>query len=68
MKRPSNQKRGRPKSPEPDPIECDPLEREDFEESVKEVLLAPLPEDQHSENREPTKEELNWKFKLKRRS
>lgn len=34
---------------------------------MKEVLLAPLPENQHSENRESTMEELNQKFKLERR-
>ena len=34
---------------------------------MKEVLLAPLPENQHSENREPTTEEQNQKFKLERR-
>ena len=58
----------RPKSyKSPDPPECDPIDREEFEEAIKKVLLAPLPEGQHSENREPTKEEPNQKFKLKRR-
>ena len=63
----SKPQRGRPKSPEPDPIECDPISSEEFEEAVKAVLLASLSEDQHSENREPTKEELEQKWKLERR-
>ena len=57
----------RPKRKPPEPPECDPIAREDFEAAVKAVLLSDRSEDQHSENREPTKEELNQRFKLKRR-
>ncbi len=56
----------RPKSKPPDPIETDPILSEEFENAVNQVLFAPLPEDQHSENREPTIEELNQRVKLKR--
>ena len=38
-------KRGRPPSESPEPIESDPVPSEEFEEAVKEVLLAPLPGD-----------------------
>lgn len=38
-----------------------------LEETAKTVLLAPLPNGQHSENREPTKEELSPRVKLKHR-
>ena len=51
----------------PDPVECDTIPEKEFQEAVKDILLSPKPEDQHSENREPTMEELNQKFKLERR-
>lgn len=57
----------RPKPKPPEPIQSDPITREEFEDVVKEVLFAPLPEEQHSENREPTMEKLNQKFRLERR-
>ena len=57
----------RPKSKLPEPIESDPINREEFEGAVKEVLLSPKPERRHSENREPTKEELEQQFKLEPR-
>ena len=58
----------RPKADKhPEPPESDPIDSAEFEDAVKDVLLSPKPEDQHSENREPTMEELNQKFKLKRR-
>ncbi len=60
-------KRGRPAAKPPDSIKCDPVARGDFDEAVKAVLLASLPEGQRSENREPTKMELEQKFKLERR-
>lgn len=50
-----------------EPLECDPIPLSELEEAVQEVLCALLPEDQGIENREPTLEELNQKFKLKRR-
>ena len=55
------------KSKDPEPLECDQIASEEFEKVVKAVLLSDRPEDQHSENREPTMEELNQKVKLKRR-
>ena len=55
------------KSKLPDPIECDTIPGKEFEDAVKDILLSPKPEDQRSENREPTMEELNQKFKLERR-
>ena len=57
----------RSKSKPSDPIECDAIHEKEFEDAVKEVLLSQKPKGQHSENREPTLEELNQKFKLKRR-
>ena len=58
----------RPKADKPhEPPESDPIESAEFEDAVKEVLLSSKPEDQHSENREPTMEELNQKVKLERR-
>ena len=66
MKRSEKPKLGRPKSKPPEPLECDPIDSEEFEKAVKAVLLSDRPEDQHSENREPTMEELNQKVKLKR--
>ena len=56
----------RPKSNPPEPPECDPVSSKEFEEVVRQILLSDRPEGQHSENREPTMEELNQKFKLKR--
>ena len=58
-------KLSKPKSP--DPIECDTIPGKEFEDAVKETLLSQKPKGQHSENREPTLEELNQKFKLERR-
>lgn len=57
----------RPKRPI-EPLECDPVPLSDLEEAVKEIIAAPLRDDQHWENWEPTKEEREQKFKLKRRS
>ena len=51
----------------PEPPECDPIESAEFEDAVKEVLLSSKPDDQRSENREPTMEELKQKFKLEHR-
>ncbi len=58
----------RPKADKPpEPPECDPIDSAEFEDAVKEVLLSSKSDDQHSENREPTMEELKQKFKLERR-
>lgn len=67
MSRPEKPKRGRPKAKTPNPPECDPIPSEQFEEAVRQVLLSDRPEGPHSENREPTMEELNQKVKLERR-
>ena len=67
MNQSAKPKRGRPSSKPPEPPECDPVSSEDFEAAVKQVLLSDRPEGQHSENREPTMEELSQKFKLERR-
>lgn len=60
-------KRGRPQAPDPEPLECEPIPLTELEDAVKEVLLAPFPEGQHSENREPTVAELTQRYKLERR-
>ncbi len=57
----------RPKRPAPEPLDCDPILLSDLEVVVKQVLLSPKPDGQHSENREPTQEEREQKFKLERR-
>ena len=57
----------RPKSKPTEPIESDPITRKEFEDVMKETLLSQKPKGQHSENREPTLEELNQEFKLERR-
>ena len=49
-----------------EPPESDPIDSAEFEDAVKEVLLSPKPDDQRSENREPTMEEINQKVKLDR--
>lgn len=51
-----------------EPLECDPVPLSDLEAVAHEILNAPMPDDQHRENREPTPEELKQKFKLKRLS
>ena len=52
---------------EVEPLDCESVPLAELEEVVKEVMSAPLPDDQHSENREPTQEEREQRFKLKRR-
>ena len=39
----------------------------DLEAVAKEILDAPMPDDHHRENRDPTHAELEQKFKLERR-
>ena len=58
----------RPKRKPPGPVKCDTITLSELEAAVKDVLLRPKPDEQHSENRDPTLEELNQKFTLKRRS
>lgn len=50
-----------------EPLDCEPIHLSELEEVVKEIMSVPLPDDQHSENREPTQEERERRFKLKRR-
>ena len=51
-----------------EPLECDPVPWSELEAVAKEILDAPMPDDQHRENREPTQAELEQKFKLERLS
>ena len=61
-------KRGRsPSKKQPEQIECAPVPMSELEEAAKEVLFPKKSEGQHSENREPTVEELKQPYKLKRR-
>lgn len=48
-------------------VERDPVTLEDLEDAVSEVLLAPADDRPKSENREPTKEELNQRWKMSKR-
>ena len=58
--------RGRPKTVI-EPLDCEPIALSDLEDFVKKLLDAPMPDKQHRENRDPTKMEIEQKFKLKRR-
>ena len=58
-------RRGSHPSPPIEPSTCVPMKREDFEDAVKLVLGAPLSDSQQRENREPTQEDLNQRFRLK---
>ena len=44
-----------------------PLSKKELTDALKQVLLADRPEGQHSENRTPTNEELQERYKLERR-
>ncbi len=46
----------------------DPVTLEDLEEVVGEVLVVPVDARPKSENREPTREELGQRWKLRRRN
>lgn len=50
-----------------DTVERDEVSREDLEDALKQVLLAPMESRPRSENREPTREELNRRVRLERR-
>ena len=41
-----------------------PLSEKDLAKAVKEILLSPLPTKAKQENRKPTKEQINQRFKL----
>jgi len=51
-----------------DAVERDPVTREDLEDALAQVLTAPMEDRPRSENREPTREELNRRVRLERRS
>ena len=51
-----------------DAVERDDVTREDLEDALKQVLLAPLESRPRNENREPTREELNRRLRLERRN
>ena len=53
---------------EVEPLECDPVTLSELEDVAHEILNAQMPENQRRENRSPTKEEAEEKFKLKRLS
>ena len=50
-----------------DAVERDEISRKDLEDALKQVLLAPMELRPRSENREPTREELNRRVRLERR-
>ena len=50
-----------------DALERYEVTREDLEAALKQVLLAPMESRPKSENREPTREELNRRYRLERR-
>ncbi|MDE0692583.1 MAG: hypothetical protein OXI55_10120 [Gammaproteobacteria bacterium] len=47
-------------------VQRDPVTRTDLEDALKQVLTAPRG-DVRSENREPTKQELERRWKMRRR-
>ena len=48
------------------PDDYEPISMEEFEATIKEVLFKPVKKRAKYENRKPTKEELNQKWKLER--
>ena len=50
-----------------DAVQRDEVTREDLEDALKQVLLATAESRPRSENREPTREELNRRVRLERR-
>lgn len=51
-----------------EPLDCESVTLGELEEAVKQVLFSHKPEGQHSENREPTQEELHQRVRLERRT
>lgn len=51
-----------------EPLDCESVTLGELEEAVKQVLFSHKPEDQHSENRELTQEELHQRVRLERRT
>ena len=50
-----------------DAAKRDDVTREDLEDALAQVLLAPMESRPRSENREPSREELNRRYRLERR-
>ena len=50
-----------------DAVEREAVMHQDLEDALKQVLLSPLESRSRSENREPTREELNGRVRLERR-
>ena len=48
------------------PDDYEPITMEEFEDAIKGVLFKPVKKRAKYENRKPTKEELNKKWKLKK--
>ena len=48
-------------------VERDDVSREDLEDALKQVLTSAVDDRPRSENREPTREELNRRVRLERR-
>ena len=44
-----------------------PVSKKDLTDALKQVLLADHPEGQHSEDRTPTKKELQERYRMERR-
>ena len=45
-----------------------PVSQEDFDAAMRQILLAEKPHDQRSEERTPTKAELETRYRLERRA
>ena len=50
-----------------DAVDRDNVTREALEDALKQVLLSPAESRPRSENREPTRKELNRRYRLERR-
>ena len=50
-----------------DPSAHDEVDRDEFEEALRQIMLSPSASRPKSQNREPTKAELEQRYKLTRR-
>lgn len=50
-----------------DKVERDPVTRKNFTDALRQILTTDEPKRPRSENRDPTKAELEQRWKLKRR-
>ncbi len=55
-------------NPKLDPKDRDPAERGEFEEVLRRIVPAPASKRPRSQNREPTKKELEQLYKLTRKN